>query len=196
MVHENTGIYNGAKGTVVGIAFIGDMPTETIPKHCTFHTMAPREIPTVYVAMDQPIGYSIAKGMKSVIPFVSICNDEDKYHRKYHRRFMPLEPAFACTTHKMQGATAKYGAVIEPSSAYPFARGLHYVAASRPTELSKLFLLSPLNNTHFTAWPHERLEVKREYLRLANESFYQQNTIDLSLRRSNPDPKVSCPSIE
>ena len=27
---------------------------------------------------------------------------------------LPLEPAFACTTHKMQGATAKYGAAIEP----------------------------------------------------------------------------------
>jgi hypothetical protein len=62
----------------------------------------------------------------------------------------------------MQGATAKYGALIEPSSAYPFTRGPGYVAASRPTELSKVFLLlSPFNNTNFTAWPQERLEVKK-----------------------------------
>jgi hypothetical protein len=74
-------------------------------------------------------------------------------------------------THKMQGATAKYGALIEPSSAYSFTRGLGYVAASRPTELSKVFLLSPFNNTHFTAWPQERLEVKKEYIRLAKESL-------------------------
>ena len=64
-----------------------------------------------------------------------------------------INAAFACTTHKMQGATAKYGAVMEPSANNPFARGLDYVAASRPTELKKLFLLTPLTNKHFTAFP-------------------------------------------
>jgi hypothetical protein len=94
----------------------------------------------------------------------------------------------------MQGATAKHGAVIEPSSAYPFARGLDYVAASRPTELSKLFLLSPLNNTHFTAWPQERLEVKKEYIRLAKVSLNQQKTIDTSMNRSNSESTETCAS--
>ena len=37
----------------------------------------------------------------------------------------------------MQGATAKYGAVIEPSANNPFARGLDYVAVSRPAALKK-----------------------------------------------------------
>ena len=63
-----------------------------------------------------------------------------------------IEPAFACTTHRMRGATAKFGAVIEPSAKNPFARGLDYVAASRPTELAKLTLLAPLTVQQFRAF--------------------------------------------
>ena len=55
-----------------------------------------------------------------------------------------VEPAFACTAHKMQGATAKHGAVVEPSPNKPFARGLDYVTVSRPTEFTNPTLLSPL----------------------------------------------------
>jgi hypothetical protein len=66
------------------------------------------------------------------------------------------EPAFACTTHKIQGSTASSGAVIERSMKKPFTRGLDYVAVSRPTDLSKLFLLGPLTDTKFIAFPKER----------------------------------------
>ena len=75
---------------------------------------------------------------------------------------LPLEPAYAITTHKMQGATAKFGAVIEPSQTKPFARGLDYVAASRPTELKKLFLLGPLTHNQFNAFPSERNDITLE----------------------------------
>ena len=81
---------------------------------------------------------------------------------------LPLEPAYAITTHKMQGATAKFGAVIEPSQTKPFARGLDYVAASRPTELKKLFLLGPLTHNQFNAFPSERNDITLEYDRLRN----------------------------
>ena len=79
------GIYNGAKGTVVGFAFRGCTPTITTPLHATFHTMEPREIPTVFVKMDNPIGYTIQEGPQDIIPFVAVCRQEDKYHKKYHR---------------------------------------------------------------------------------------------------------------
>ena len=59
---------------------------------------------------------------------------QDKYMKKYHRWQLPPEPTYAITTHEMQGATAKFVAVIEPSQCKPFARGLDYVTASRPTE--------------------------------------------------------------
>ena len=102
-----------------------------------------------------------------IIPFVAVCKSDDRYCTHYHRLQLPLEPAFACTTHKMQGTTATYGAVIEPSESKPFSRGIDYVAASRPTMLKNLFLLSPLTDRHFNAWPEERAEVRKEYARLA-----------------------------
>ena len=139
-----------------------------MPLHATFHTMEPREIPTVLVKMDNTIGYSIYSDEPNVIPFVAVCRQEDKYCKNYHRWQIPLEPAFACTTHKMQGTTAKLGAVIDPSKGRPFARGLDYVAASRPTELLKLFLLSPLTDKQFTSYPKEINDIRNEYLRLTN----------------------------
>jgi hypothetical protein len=47
---------------------------------------------------------------------------------------------------QIQGFTAP----SEPSIKKPFARGVDYVAVSRPTELSKLFLLGLLTDTKFT----------------------------------------------
>ena len=66
----------------------------------------------------------------------------------------------------MQGATAKFGAVIEPSSKKPFTRRLDYVAASRPTELASLTLLGPLTVEQFSAFPQERHNIREEYNRL------------------------------
>ena len=68
----------------------------------------------------------------------------------------------------MQGATAKHGAVVEPSANKPFAWGLDYVAVSRPTELVNLTLLNPLTPAHFTAFPEERHAINQEYERLRN----------------------------
>ena len=66
----------------------------------------------------------------------------------------------------MQGTTAKAGAVIEPSLGTPFARGLDYVTPSRPRELSKLHLLGPLTEKHYTSFPKERSEIRKKYDRL------------------------------
>ena len=110
-------------------------------------------LPMVFVKMDLPIGYSISQTIPNIIPFVAITTVEDKYSKNYHRWQITLEPAFASTTHKMQGATARFGAVIEPSAKKPFARGLDYVATSRPTELKLLTLLAPLTIKQFSAFP-------------------------------------------
>ena len=116
--------------------------------------------------MDIKLEYSIGTEGTNVIPFVAVCSEEEKYNKNYHRWQIPLEPSFACTTHKMQGSTAKFGAVVEPSKGKPFARGLDYVAPSRPTELAKLILLRPLTEAHFNAFPQERHAIKDEYIRL------------------------------
>ena len=137
-----------------------------MPRPSEFHELIDREIPTVFVKMDLPIGYSISQTIPNIIPFVAITTDDDKYSKHYHRWQIPLEPAFASTTHKMQGATARFGAVIEPSAKKPFARGLDYVATSRPTELAKLTLLAPLTVQQFSAFPQERHCIRQEYNRL------------------------------
>jgi hypothetical protein len=95
--------------------------------------------------MDRPVGYSISKSesdiLGDIIPFVAVCKSDEIYCTHYHRWQLPLEPALAFTTHKMQGTTATDGAVIEPSGNKPFSRGIDYVATSRPTVLNNLFLL-------------------------------------------------------
>ena len=161
-----TGIFNGSKGTVVGFAFTGPVPEIAIPEVSTFHIGDDREIPTVFVQMDLPIGYSISSTTPSIIPFVAVTTEADTYNNYYHRWQLPLEPAFATTTHKMQGATAKYGAVVDPSPGTPFTRGLDYVAVSRPTELNNLTLLAPLTPAHFNGYIPERHLIRTEYDRL------------------------------
>ena len=75
--------------------------------------------------------------------------------KKYHRLQLPVEPVYAITTPEMQGTTAKFGAVIAPSQCKPFARGLDYVTASRPTVLKKSYLLGLLKHVQFKAFPSE-----------------------------------------
>ena len=127
--------------------------------------MAPREIPTILVKMDISTGYSISTEVHDIIPFVAIPSS-DKYGTHYTRWQLPLEPAFACTTHKMQGSTAKHGAVIQPSIGKPFSRGLDYVAPSRPTELNNLFLLRRLSEENFNGFKTEITDISNEYNRL------------------------------
>jgi hypothetical protein len=69
----------------------------------------------------------------------------------------------------MQRATAKYGAVIDPSEKTSFSRGLDYVATSRPTELNKLFLLGPLATRQFNAFPGQQIEIRLENDRLKDK---------------------------
>jgi hypothetical protein len=93
-----TGIFNGSKGTVIGFAFKGIPPTDLIPLQSTFHSIEQREIPIVLVKMDNTIGYSIFTDNLNMIPFAAVCRGE-KYCKSYNRWQLPLEPAFACTTH-------------------------------------------------------------------------------------------------
>ena len=53
------------------------------------------------------------QNIQNVIPFVAITTEDDIYVQHYHRWQIPIEPAFASTTHKMRGTTAKFGAVID-----------------------------------------------------------------------------------
>ena len=102
-----------------------------------------KELPVVFVQMDNDVGYSVIPSIPNVIPFMEQCDVTEKYSKNYFRWQIPLVAAFATTTHKMQGSTVKGNCVTIPSLKSPWARGLDYVANSRATELSKLFLIRP-----------------------------------------------------
>ena len=78
----------------------------------------------------------------------------------------------------MQGATAKHGAVIEPSANKQFPKELHNVAVSRPTELANLTLLNLLTPVHFTGFPQVRHAINQEYERLRNFYYINETKIE------------------
>jgi hypothetical protein len=131
-----------------------------------FHIDYKREIPVVFVKMDQMIG-GITGSNSNVIPFTAVCDESDVYEGGYHRWQLPLQAAAAITTHKMQGTTAIGNVVSSPSSGGSFTRGLDYVANSRVTQLDKLFLLKPMTKAAFTSYPKIRAAIDREYTRLS-----------------------------
>jgi ATP-dependent exoDNAse (exonuclease V) alpha subunit len=126
-----------------------------------------REIPVVLVRMDDNIGYTAVPSMQNILPFTAQCDTTEKYDKNYHRWQLPLKAALATTTHKMQGSIAKGNCVTLPSKNKPWSRGLDYVANSRAKDLSKLFLLRPLTESHFTSHPKERMAIAREYEKLS-----------------------------
>ena len=158
------GIFNGAKGKVVAFAFSYN-PDDTIIHQQTSNVQ--KELPVVFVQMDNDVGYSIIPGIPNVVPFTEQCDVTERYLKVYHRWQIPLVAAFATTTHKMQGSTVKGNCVTIPSLNSPWARGLDYVANSRVTELSKLFLIRPLKLQHFTSHEKEREKIDVEYTRLS-----------------------------
>jgi hypothetical protein len=155
------GIYNGARGKVVGFAFCHD------PEENHWDDNYQKELPIVFVQMDNDIGISVFSNLPNVIPFSAVCDSNDKFLNDYVRYQIPLRAAFAITTHKMQGSTVKANCVTCPSLKCPWSRGLDYVANSRVTELSKLFILRPFSVHNFVSHKQERDAISDEYTRLA-----------------------------
>ena len=117
--------------------------------------------------MDENIGYSISTVIPNLIPIGKVCS-EIKI-KGYFRYQLPLDMAHCSTTHKRQGVTAKYGAVIKPT-AYnktPFSRGLEYVQLSRSQRLEDIVLIgNKFNKQHCMSHEKERHRIEREYDRL------------------------------
>lgn len=160
----NTGIYNGALGTVVKFGYRGGYPKNNkAPKDLA---KAHREIPIVYVRLDATINFSILPNIPNVIPVVA---QSTYMENKISRIQVPLLPAHAVTVHSCQGMTAKHGIVLLPSEGKPFAHSLEYVGCSRPRSLDQLYILkNPLQTTHFTSHGDVYKKIENEYVRLRN----------------------------
>ncbi len=117
--------------------------------------------------MDQNIGFSISPLIPNLIP-ISEVSSESKIKNEYFRFQLPLDMAHCSTTHKRQGVTAKFGAVIKPTDydRTPFSRGLEYVQLSRATKLEDVFLIGKLNKKHFQSHVAEKNKIVKEYERL------------------------------
>ena len=157
------GLFNGAMGTVYGFVYEGSGPNKNnICKRFSKIEEKEKEIPIVLVQMDdESIPYTCIKGIPRLVPFTAIPGANVK--ESYCRLQIPLLVAHARTAHSVQGLTAKEGVVLDPTSSF-FAG--NYIGTSRATELSKLFLLKPLNEKNFSFEPEHRNNVDNFYKNL------------------------------
>ena len=95
----------------------------------------------------------------------------------------------------MQGATAKHGAVVEPSANKLFARGLVYAAVSRPTELAILMLPNPLAPAHFTCFPQERHAINQENEKRSSYALWRQVILIFNKHPPRRNAPILAPKI-
>jgi hypothetical protein len=152
---------------VVGFAFHGKAPVQKRPTNDEMANEENREIPIVFVQMDQDNNVSIST-KRAIVSFAAISSDADIKHNSisYTRYQLPLTPAHCQTIHSAQGLTAKDDVVIEPSPSNPFAMALEYVAISRVTSLRNLHMLNSVKPIHFTSHPNYRVMIANEMERL------------------------------
>jgi hypothetical protein len=129
------------------------------------HKVRDREIPVVFVQMDQDLGFSCMAAVPNVVP---ICPLIKPLGKNAYRRQLPLILAHALTIHSVQGITASNGVVLEPAKGKGFTYGLNYVACSRPQSLEELHIVGALTAEHFSIPKTISKKIKQEYYRLRN----------------------------
>ena len=131
-----------------------------------------RELPVIFVQMDEDNGISISMTHRAIIPFTMIRSMRAISHGsgvKYDRYQLPLVAAHCQTIHSSQGLTAKSDLVIQPSPSTPFEMALEYVAISRVTKFTYLHTLSPFRPIHFNFKNSQREWISNEMNRLRHE---------------------------
>ena len=91
-----SGIYNGAKGKVVGFAFTYDPDTVT-SSALSLEAHNNLDLPVVLVQMDNDVVYSVSETIPNVVPFTESFDSLEMYLRQYRRWQIPLVAAFATT---------------------------------------------------------------------------------------------------
>jgi hypothetical protein len=126
--------------------------------------------------MDDDAGFSIVPTVSNVVPFAELCDNYCMFANDFQRWQLPLRPASATTTHKMQGTTVTGNCVTlatDIKQRLPFTRGIDYVCHSRVRDLTSLFLVRALQPIHFTHFDADRKKVHVEYKRL-RDLFVQE----------------------
>lgn len=163
-----TGLFKGALGTVIMIAFKGKIPDDKLPTNPGVSVS--REIPIVFVKLDSYKGVSVLADVPNVVSFSELPS-VSKIKKIYTRHQLPLQLAHASTVHKFQGVTAKHPLILYPPNSNEYtSRGLEYVMMSRPTTASDIFLMRQLRLDHFNhpKYLKQRNLIAAEYSRLKN----------------------------
>jgi len=128
------------------------------------------QIPLVLVQFDEGDynGESCLDDVPRVVPIYAEKHRFTFNGVEYEREMLPLKLSLADTVHSAQGSSVKEHVMVPPIGRYDdFARGLIYVALSRVTKLSGLYLIGHnLTTQMFTKWAHQIKAINAEYARL------------------------------
>ena len=146
------GLNHNATGTVVGFLYDSEK-TQPIRPYATPLDIANLiiegkslpQLPIVLVKFDKGTftGPSFVPQTKRVVPIIAVSHEVNLGGVVYKRWQLPLELAFTCTVHCVQGLTVQQ-VVFDPTKCN-FADNLAYVALSRVRTLSSLFLFAPMD---------------------------------------------------
>ena len=146
-IYTSQGLVNGAMG------YVEEIERNNIEAN----------ISLIYVKFDDPeIGKQFQNcSYQNAIPIEPICQEFYCKGRVIIREQFPLIPAWACTIHKVQGASLDKVAVSIGNDV--FEKGMAYVALSRVKELRGLYLLSFNSNK---VRPYEKALIENSRLQL------------------------------
>jgi len=173
------GLYNGALGTVVSIAFRQEEPVCRMP---SLHQAAQLDalLPIIFVMLDEYDGPAFLQPKQGepawpaddprrrVVPVGPLTAKKTiGSQRRYHREYLPLIPASASTFHRAQSRTCPVVVLPTAPTRTIFAMGLEYVGISRAQRLKDLFVVgSAFRTLHFTSHTLVRERIGSEYERL------------------------------
>ena len=100
----------------------------------------PPELPVaVLVHIPDYKGPSFSESEENIVPIVPIRRQFNYRKKSCTREMIPLQPGYALTIHKAQGASYPFKVIVNLGEK-DFALGLSYVALSRCTKISNLAL--------------------------------------------------------
>jgi hypothetical protein len=179
-IAPHVGIVRGAMGTVVGFLYHKGTGSPCAPGASSIQALESPEqlqIPLVLVQFDEDAytgetwwRHLTLGTVERVVPIGPVKWRMRHQGVEYTREMLPLEPAMASTVHAAQGSTVSAHVMIPPGGEYAdFARALLYVALSRVTNLTGLFLIRHLITAKmFTKWEQQIARISEEYTRLRN----------------------------
>ena len=171
-VSTELGLFKGALGTVHGFGWEGEPPDNSTKQRGNASQFRFNEYPIVFVQMDKYLGKSADANIPNLVPF-AIYQSLHKIEKDYHRWQYALQMGHCKTVHSSQGITAENGIIAYPPQSMRYgARGLTYVAISRPRNTEDLFLMNQLTMDQFRNPPAAYKNINSYYDKLRKRKIF------------------------